>query len=134
MRCYLFNRGTICYASDTKAYIRNIYSHEWVESYYCYFDLTHDCDDLIEEIDYDEENEQIVSLARRKGRWVAKSVVESYTPSKQVADYFERTGVTYEDIYVGDHFNSVKDMFLAMPDLIEGAPGSKEFLSRFGGT
>ena len=59
MRCYLFNRGTICYASDTIAYIRNKYSHEWVESYYCYFDLTHDCDDLIEEIDYDEENDAI---------------------------------------------------------------------------
>lgn len=128
MRCYLFNRKTICYQAEHTAFIREIQQHKWVEEYYFYLALTWDYDGLIEEIEYDVENEQIISLSRMKGCWVDKCTIESYKPSEQVAEFITRTGITYEDIYLVETFSTFKDMCRLMPDLIEGAPGSEEFL------
>ncbi len=128
MRCSLINRNKLCYATETTAYVRNVKTHEWIEDYYYFLALTGDYDGLIEEIEYDEEKEQITDISRRRGRWVSKSVWESYTPSEEVARFIERTGITYEDLYVADSFRNVNDMFRAMPDLIEGAPGSEKYL------
>ena len=126
MECYLFDRRTICYADERTAYYRDVKQHKWVECRSYYFDLMDDFDSLIEVVEYDEEKEQILALSRRKGCWVSKSLIESREPSSQVTDFLERTGITYEDLYVEDKYTS--GLFLSMPDLIEGAPGSEKYL------
>ena len=130
MQCYLFNRKTICYQTAHTAFIRDIQQHKWVEEYSFYLALTEDYIDLIEEIDYGVGTEQIISLRRMKGWWVDKRMIESYEPSEQVAEFIARTGITYKDIYLieVEEFSSFEDLFRLMPDLIEGAPGSEEFL------
>ncbi len=125
MKCYLFNRRTIIRATDKTAYVRDIARHLWVERYGYYYRLTEENDGLLEVIEYDEEREEILSMARDRGTWASKGFIESIKPSKQVSDYLDRTGTTYEDLYVT---NDVSRAFFLMPDLIEGAPGSEAFL------
>lgn len=121
----LFDRRKIVKYANRKVYLRDPVAHTWTYDdnftcYYLYDDLFH-----VEEIDYDEENEEILALRRAEGTWACEDVIERCHPCPQVTAFLEKTGITYEDLY-GPSGQGAEELFASFPDLLEGAPGARQ--------
>ena len=125
----LFNRHVIG-KYDDDVYVRDLKNHLWEYSHDYTCDYLYENDCVVEEIDYDESNEEIRGLRRAKGHWYCEDAVTACKPSPQVITYLEKTGLKYVDLY-GAYGNEEADqqetntesLFRRFPDLLEGAPG-----------
>lgn len=126
----LFDRRIIGKYDNNHIYKRNVEEHTWEYSSYYTHKYLYTNDMVEEEIDYDEDKEEILSIRRAEGTWTTEESIESCKPSPQVVRFFERTGITYTDIYGSfgkkgavQTSQTVNMLFESFPDLLAGAPG-----------
>ena len=132
----LYNRRTILkikYNKDgtSKPFSWDFEKHEWKVAWSLYAKYIHGDDGIFEEIDYDEKKEEILDIRRIRGYWFGKAALEEECrPSKPVIDFFNRTGLTYGDLYrsLEQKDNEKYDLFDAFRDFDDLLPrfGKKE--------
>ncbi len=129
VRYLLFDRHLIGKFENGVVYIRDEREHTWKRDNYITSDYIGPGDYITEEIDYDEDNEEITAIRRARGQWICEELIEkSAYPSEQVIRFFEKTGITYADIYgtygaKGKKQGSIGELFDTYPDLMAGLPG-----------